>query len=157
MKNSGETNMINPAPENVKETKAINPADYQGKKEVVKVDCIYPDLYTQAYYQAEGIQNAKDKIITEVEGILNMLGAGEIVEILTNGLKTKITEEIDLLDDYGDEMIETEHVKNTLSDLRDNAFYVSEIIKTILTIDQCVDRISTIKAKIKLTQKNVLR
>lgn len=132
-------------------------ASLAGVKEKVKVDRIYPDLYSQMFYAMQDIATLKDEIFDEIKELNDMQGDFIVDKILDSIYLSFISE---FMDDEGNlDNAEEEEViitRKRLFDFSGDLYAKIDAAKHLKLIFDKFNRIRDIKLKIDLAKKGVL-
>lgn len=131
-------------------------ASLAGVKEKVKVDRIYPDLYSQMFYAMQDIANLKDEIFDGIKELNANQGDFIIDKILESIYLSFISEFMDEdgnLENAEEEVIIT---RKRLFDFSGDVYAKLDAAKHLKLIFDKFNRIRDIKLKIDLAQKGVL-
>lgn len=132
------------------ETKVIevNLGELQNK-EIVKVDCIYPDLSTQASHAMRGIENTKNSMLNTIFRML-AFGGHQIIYDQIDAICNYLTTKKELIGD--DEKIDIKE----FNDIINNVFAMGEAAKDLLSLYVDRERLKTDVQYLEYAQKGVL-
>lgn len=122
-----------------------------GKKETVKVENVYPNLYSQMSYTMGDIAKLKEELYEEIEGLYRESGDFAADALI----KSIYSEFLEIFEPYEDSS-DFNFTRDALKDFADDTYTKIRAAKSIREINNKISRIRSIKLKIDLAKKGVL-
>ena len=101
--------------------------EYLKTKESVKVDCIHPDLSSQATYAIQGIENIKNSMLNSILQLFTIEGH-EVICDQISAIYNYLAMERDSIEDRGE--IDLDEFKNIMN----NVYSLTEVAKSLLNL-----------------------
>lgn len=122
-----------------------------GEKETVKVENIYPNLYSQMSYAMGDIAKLKEEIYGEIEGMCKESGDFAADALI----KSIYSEFLEIFEPYEDSS-DFNFTRDALKDFAGDTYTKIRAAESIREINNKISRIRSIKLKIDLAKKGVL-
>lgn len=127
-------------------------AELDGKKEQVKVDHIYPDLYSQMSYAMQHVTLFKNNAFEALEK-LNAVSGDEVVKMLLESIYTEL---VTTLEVYEDDSEDFNFTRKTLREVASNIYAKIEAAELLGDAIRYLNAVRGAEKEIDLAKKGVL-